>query len=184
MNITGWTTTLVLPVSPDRDHIRGPLDAPVSLVEYGDYECPYCGAAKPIVDEIQARMGDELQFVFRHFPITTVHAHAEEAAEAAEAAGAQGRFWDMHEVLFENQEQLAPQYLRAYAGALGLDTERFDRELAEHVHADHVREDFMSGVRSGVNGTPTFFINGVRHDGSYELPDLLAALQRAARARA
>jgi protein-disulfide isomerase len=179
MNITAWTTTLTLPVSPDRDHIRGSLDAPVSLVEYGDYECPYCRAAHPIVDEIQARMGDELQFVFRHFPLTTV-----EAAEATEAAGAQERFWEMHDVLFENQEQLAPHYLRAYAGALGLDTERFDRELAEHVHAYRVREDFMSGVRSGVNGTPTFYINGVRHDGSWELPALMAALQRAARVRA
>src|SRR5215203_5224260 len=118
----------------------------------------------------------------RAFPMTTVHAHAEEAAEAAEAAGAQGRFWEMHDVLFENQEQLAPHYLRAYAGALGLDTVRFDRELAEHVHAYRVREDFMSVVRSGVNGTPTFFINGVRHDGSYELPALMTALQRAARA--
>ena len=184
MNITAWTSTLALPVFPDRDHIRGSLDAPVSLVEYGDYECPYCRAAHPIVDEIQARMGDELQFVFRHFPMTTVHAHAEEAAEAAEAAGAQGRFWEMHDVLFKNQEQLAPHYLRAYAGALGLDTQRFDRDLAEHVYAYRVREDFMSGVRSGVNGTPTFYINGVRHDGSWELPALMAALQRAARVRA
>lgn len=183
MNITTWTTALTLPVSPDRDHIRGPVDAPVSLVEYGDYQCPYCAGTRPIVDEVQNRMGDELQFVFRHFPITTVHAYAEIAAEAAEAAGAQGRFWDMHDVLFENQDQLTPSYLRAYAGALGLDTERFDRELAGHVYADRVREDFMSGVRSGANGTPTFFINGVRHEGSYELPDLLRALQRVARAR-
>jgi protein-disulfide isomerase len=106
MTITEWEAVLALPVEPARDHIRGPLDAPVSLVEYGDYECPYCGAAYPIVEEILAQMGDTLQFVYRHFPLTTVHPHAEQAAEAAEAARAQRRFWEMHDVLFENQQQL------------------------------------------------------------------------------
>jgi protein-disulfide isomerase len=184
MTTTGWEAVLTLPVSLARDHIRGPVDAAVSLVEYGDYECPFCGAAHPIVKAIQEQMGDELQFVYRHFPLTTVHPHAEQAAEAAEAAGAQQRFWAMHDVLFENQQRLDAPYLHAYAEALGLDVRQFDRELVEHVHADRVREDFLSGVRSGVNGTPTFYINGVRHDGSFELPILLAALRRAASAGA
>ena len=180
MSTTQWQATLTMPVSDDRDHIQGPADAPVTLVEYGDYECPYCGAAYPIVKEVQARMGERLRFVFRNFPITTSHPHAEQAAEAAEAAGAQGRFWEMHDVLYENQRHLEDDDLRGYAEQLGLDAERFAGELAEHVHAPRVREDFMSGVRSGVNGTPTFFINGVRHDDSYELETLLAALERAA----
>jgi protein-disulfide isomerase len=180
VSTTQWQATLTMPVSDDRDHIQGPADGRVTLVEYGDYECPYCGAAYPIVKEVQARMGERLRFVFRNFPITTSHPHAEQAAEAAEAAGGQGRFWEMHDVLYENQRHLEDENLRAYAEELGLDVERFGKELAEHVHAPRVREDFMSGVRSGVNGTPTFFINGARHDDSYELETLLAALERAA----
>ena len=180
MSTTQWQATLIMPVSEDRDHIQGPADAPVTLVEYGDYECPYCGAAYPIVKEVQARTGDRLRFVFRNFPITTSHPHAEQAAEAAEAAEAQERFWEMHDVLYESQRHLEDENLRAYAEQLGLDVERFGNELAEHVHAPRVREDFMSGVRSGVNGTPTFFINGVRHDDSYELETLLDALEAAA----
>jgi protein-disulfide isomerase len=125
-------------------------------------------------------MGDRLRFVFRNFPITTAHPHAEQAAEAAEAADAQGRFWPMHDHLYENQQRLNAGDLVAYAGKLGLDVDRFERELREHVHEARVREDFMSGVRSGVNGTPTFYINGVRHDDSYEFDTLLGALQRAA----
>ena len=152
----------------------------MSLVEYGDFECPFCGAAHPIVDAVRREMGNDLRFVFRHFPITTAHPHAEMAAEVAEAAGVQGRFWEMHDTLFENQRRLDPPALHSYAEALGLDVDRFDRELAGHVHAGRVREDFMSGVRSGVNGTPAFYINGVRHDGSYEFPVLLAAVQQAA----
>jgi protein-disulfide isomerase len=180
MSTTGWETTLTMPVSEDRDHIQGPADAPVTLVEYGDYECPYCGAAYPIVKEVQSRMSDRLRFVFRNFPITTSHPHAEQAAEAAEAAAAQGRFWEMHDHLYENQRRLEDSDLRAYAETVGLDVEQFDNELTEHVHAPRVREDFMSGVRSGVNGTPTFFINGRRHDDSYDLDTLLAALAQAA----
>jgi protein-disulfide isomerase len=179
MSTTEWEAVLTVPVADDRDHIQGPADAAVTLVEYGDFECPYCGAAHPIIKAVQARMGDRLRFVFRNFPITTSHAHAEQAAEAAEAAAGQGRFWQMHDLLFENQRRLRDQDLGAYAEKAGLDVERFDRELAEHVHAARVREDFMSGVRSGVNGTPTFFINGVRHDGSYEVEALVAALERA-----
>src|SRR3989442_1398527 len=124
-------------------------------------------------------MGERLRFVFRNFPITTSHPHAEQAAEAAEAAAAQGRFWQMHDLLYENQRRLRDKDLRAYAEQLGLDVELFDKELAEHVHTERVHEDFMSGVRSGVNGTPTFYINGARRDDSYEIETLLAALERA-----
>jgi len=180
MSTTEWEAVLTVPVSEDRDHIQGPADAAVTLVEYGDFECPYCGGAVPIIKEVQARMGDRLRFVFRNFPISTSHPHAEQAAEAAEAAAGQGRFWQMHDLLFENQRRLRDQDLRAYAEQAGLDLRQFDTELAEHVHAARVREDFMSGVRSGVNGTPTFFIDGVRYDGSYEVEALLAALERAA----
>ena len=176
MSTTEWEAVLATPVTEERDHIQGPPDAPVTLLEYGDYECPYCGAAYSIIKDVQARMGDRLRFVFRNFPITTSHAHAEQAAEAAEAAGAQGRFWDMHDLLYENQRALGDDDLRAYAQRIGLDLERFVKELAEHVHAPRVREDFMSGVRSGVNGTPTFFINGARYDDAYDVETLLAAL--------
>jgi protein-disulfide isomerase len=176
---TQWEAALTLPVSEGRDHIQGPAEAAVTLVEYGDYECPYCGAAYPIIKEVQERMGEGLRFVFRNFPITTSHPHAELAAEAAEAAAAQDRFWEMHDLLYENQQRLGEEDLHAYADQLGLEVEPFDQELAEHVHAERVHEDFMSGVRSGVNGTPTFYINGVRYDDSYELETLLAALERA-----
>ncbi|MGB2876206.1 MAG: thioredoxin domain-containing protein [Gaiellaceae bacterium] len=179
MSTTQWESILSMPVSEERDHVQGPADAPVTLVEYGDYECPYCGAAYPIVKEVQARMGERLRFVFRNFPITTSHPHAEQAAEAAEAAAAQDRFWEMHDLLYENQRRLRDENLRAYSEEVGLDVERFVRDLAEHVHAARVREDFMSGVRSGVNGTPSFYINGARHDDSYDLETLLSALERA-----
>ncbi len=180
MSRTQWEAVLVLPVSEERDHIHGPADAAVTLVEYGDYECPYCGAAYPIVKEVQAQLGERLRFVFRNFPIVTSHPHAEQAAEAAEAAGAQGEFWQMHDLLYERQSRLRDEHLHSYAEELGLDVGRFDAELAGHVHAPRVREDFMSGVRSGVNGTPTFYIDGVRHDDSYDVDTLLAALERAA----
>jgi protein-disulfide isomerase len=182
MTTTKWGAALTMPVSEDRDHIQGPTEAAVTLVEYGDYECPYCGAAYPIVKEVQSRMGERLRFVFRNFPITTSHPHAEQAAETAEAAATQGRFWQMHDLLYENQRRLRVPDLRDYAERLALDVERFDRELTEHAHAARVREDFMSGVRSGVNGTPTFYINGARHDDSYDIDTMLAALERAASA--
>jgi protein-disulfide isomerase len=182
MTVTMWKAVLSLPVSPNRDHIRGPVDAPLTLLEYGDYECPFCAAAHPITNAIRLHMGDQLRFVFRHFPLTTVHPHAEPAAEAAEAAGAQGKFWAMHDTLYENQQRLGATHLLAYAGALGLEIGRFTDELSKRLHARKVREDFMSGVRSGVNGTPCFFINGVRHDGPWDFAVLLAALERAAAA--
>jgi protein-disulfide isomerase len=177
---THWEAALTLPITQDRDHIQGAPDAAVTLVEYGDYECPYCGAAYPIVKKVQEAMGDGLRFVFRNFPITTAHPHAEQAAEAAEAAAAQSQFWPMHDLLYENQQRLDAGDLLAFADRLGLDVDRFERELEQHVHAARVHEDFMSGVRSGVNGTPTFYVNGVRHDDSYEFDTLLGALQRAA----
>jgi protein-disulfide isomerase len=180
MSRTEWTAALTVPVSEGRDHIQGPADAAVTLVEYGDYECPYCGAAYPIIKEVQSRMGDRLRFVFRNFPISTTHPHAEEAAEAAEAAAVQGRFWEMHDLLYENQRRLRDQDLLGYAETLGLDVERFARELADHTHAEGVHEDFMSSVRSGVNGTPTFYLNGARYDDSYDSETMLAALERAA----
>jgi protein-disulfide isomerase len=172
------TARLAVPVS-QRDHQQGPATAPVTLVEYGDYECLYCGQAYPIVKEIKLRLGDRLRFVFRNFPITQSHPHAEHAAEAAEAAAAQGKFWEMHDSLFEHQQALDDAHLVHYAVALQLDQEKFEREMTEHVYAPRVREDFMSGIHSGVNGTPTFYINGVRHDASYALETLLAAIEGA-----
>jgi protein-disulfide isomerase len=170
---------LAVPVNK-RDHIQGPVNAPLTLVEYGDYECPACGMAYPVVKAVQETLGDRLRFVFRNFPLTQVHPHAEHAAEAAEAAAASGLFWPMHDVLYENQNALEDGDLAEYATALGLDAPQLLREIASGVHARRVREDFTSGVKSGVNGTPTFFINGVRHDGGYDLPHLLAALEEAA----
>src|SRR3954470_3895380 len=171
--------TLTLAVSEPRDHVRGPRTAPITRVEYGDFECPYCGQAYPVVKELEARMGERLRVVFRHFPLTEVHPHAAHAAEAAQAAGAQRRFWQMHDLLYERQDALEDADLIGYASELGLDLDRFQVELAQGVHRTRVREDFMSGVRSGVNGTPTFFINGRRHDGAWDLESLAAAIENA-----
>jgi protein-disulfide isomerase len=169
---------LTPPVS-NADHRAGPDDAPVTLVEYGDYECPYCGSAHPIVLAVRERMGPRLRFVFRHFPLTQVHPHALHAAEAAEAAADQGQFWEMHDTLFEHQGALEDADLIRYAQALGLDAERVERELVSGAHEPRVSEQFRSGVRSGVNGTPTFFINGLRHDDPWDPDTLLAALEGA-----
>jgi len=149
------------------DHSTGPEDAPITLVEYGDYECPHCGRAHPIVKAVQRSLGDKLRFVFRNFPLSQSHPHAENAAESAEAAGAQGRFWQMHDTLFENQDALKDEDLVRYASELGLDVDRFAAELDSGMYTDAVAEDFSSGVRSGVNGTPTFFVNGERFDGDW-----------------
>jgi protein-disulfide isomerase len=169
--------TLTPPVSSD-DYAQGPATAPATLVEYGDFECPSCGQAYPIVKTIQRHFGDQLRFVFREFPLTQIHPHAEKAAEAAEAAGAQGQFWGMHDLLFENQDALGPELYLACATQLGLDVDRFARELADGTYEPRVREDFLSGVRSGVNGTPTFFINGRRHDGPWDAQALADAIER------
>ncbi|HET9496692.1 MAG TPA: thioredoxin domain-containing protein [Chloroflexia bacterium] len=169
---------LTIPVS-ESDHSMGPHDAPVTLVQYGDFECPYCGAAYPVIKDVQRRMGDRLRFVFRNFPITTTHPHALRAAEAAEAAAAQGKFWEMHDMLYEHQDTLDDAHLRMFAEQIGLDVARFDREMSAGRYEDQVREDFMGGVRSGVGGTPTFYINGVRFDGNWAGENLLRAVEHA-----
>ena len=174
---------LVLPIS-GRDHVLGPADAPASLVEYGDYECPYCGMAHSIVNAVLARLGGRLRFAFRHFPLTEIHPHAFPTAEAAEAAGAQGKFWEMHDLLYTHQRALEAGDLVTYAEHLELDLPRFIGELNEGIYAARVREDFMTGVRSGVNGTPTFFINGLRHDGPWDADTLTDVLMAVARVHA
>ena len=161
---------------PERDHFQGSADAPIKLLEYGDYECPFCGDAHAMVHEIQRRLGDDLLFAFRNFPLTNVHPHAEHAAEAAEAAGEQGNFWGMHDLLFENQSALEDEDLAAYAAELGLDATRLIRQVARKIYAPRIHEDFESGVRGGVNGTPTFFINGERYDGVPDVKNLLSVL--------
>jgi protein-disulfide isomerase len=166
---------LTLP-EPERDHLYGSADGSIRLLEYGDYECPFCAEAQPIIKEIQRRLGDDLLFAFRHFPLTNIHPHSKHAAEAAEAAGAQGNFWGMHDILFENQDALEDEYLAAYAAELGLDVARLIREVTSIIYAQRIREDFKSGMRGGVNGTPTFFINGERYDGARDLKHLLNAL--------
>ena len=169
---------LTVPVSSKRDHCQGPDTAPVTLLEYGDYECPYCGKAYAIIRDIQGQVRNQMRFVFRNFPLTQVHPHAQHAAEAAEAAGAQGKFWEMHDILYENQDSLEDEDLRSYADALDLDLEQFDNEMIMHVHARKIREDFMSGIRSGVNGTPAFYLNGIRYDGSWDEASLLYSLMQ------
>jgi protein-disulfide isomerase len=163
----------------DLDHSQGPPDAPVTLVEYGDYECPHCGAVHPIIKDIQTAMGAQLRFVFRHFPLSTMHRHAMRAAEAAEAAGAQGKFWEMHDTLFQDQQHLEDPALIADAQKVGLDLPRFEGDLSSHSLLPRVQQDFREGMRSGVKGTPTFFINGTRYVGSYDREPLLGAVQEA-----
>jgi formate/nitrite transporter FocA (FNT family) len=170
--------TLTPPIH-ERDHTKGPDDAPVTLVEYGDYDCPSCGDLYPILRRIQDRLGNRLRFVFRHFPLSEVHPHAQRAAEAAEAAAAQGQFWQMHDHLYEHQDALDEDHLVEYAAELGLDTDQFERELHERTHEQRVNEDIQSGTRSDVSGTPTFFINGERYEGPLEFDRLLGALAEA-----
>jgi Na+/H+ antiporter NhaA len=170
-------------VDPERDHVRGAPDAPVTLVEYGDFECPYCGRAEPVIRELLANWGDELRYVFRHLPLSDVHHWAQLAAEASEAAAAQGAFWGMHDLLLAHQGALTPADLRGYALELALDVERFVDELRRRVFAPRVGEDVASADASGVSGTPSFFVNGRRHTGVYDVAALSAAV-RAARARA
>ena len=161
----------------DKDHIQGAKNAPVTLVEYGDYECPVCGAAYPIVKDIQKIMGDKMRFVFRNFPLAQMHPHAVGAAEAAESANAQGKFWQMHDMLFENQGNLTEKDLLGYGEKLGLDANQFATDLQTAAYKDKIQSDLESGAESGVNGTPTFFINGTRFDGEWKNGKLLEALQ-------
>jgi Na+/H+ antiporter NhaA len=172
---------LTAPVDPERDHIRGPGDAPVSLVEYGDFECPYCGQAEPVVRELLGELGEDVRFVFRHLPLTDVHPHAQMAAEASEAAAAQGRFWDMHDLLLAHQGALDVKHLVGYAEQLGLDVPRFRDELRRRVHAGRVAEDVADADASQVTGTPTFFVDGRRHRGAYDVATLKAAIMAARR---
>ncbi len=173
---------LALPVDPERDHLRGPREAPVTVVEYGDFECPYCGQAEPAVRELLADFGD-VRYVWRHLPLSDVHPNAQLAAEAAEAAADQGAFWEMHDALLDHQDELRPRDLLAYAEQLGLDAERFREDLRRHRWAPRIEEDVDSADLSGVTGTPTFFINEHKHDGAYDIAALSVAV-RAAGARA
>jgi Na+/H+ antiporter NhaA len=170
---------LAYDVDGDVDHVRGPDDAPVTIVEYGDFECPYCGRAEPIVRELLSELGSEVRYVYRQLPLNDVHPHAQLAAEAAEAAGAQGRFWEMHDLLFDNQDALTVKDLLGHAEQLELDIERFRSDLRNRRFAGRVARDVESAELSGVSGTPTFFINGQRHHGAYDLPTLTAAIKQA-----
>jgi len=167
------TSQLAAPVS-ERDHSAGHADAPVTLVEYGDYQCPYCGAAHPVVKHLQRELGKKLRFVFRNFPLTQAHPYALVAAEAAEAAALQGKFWQMHDYIYEHQDELEPDVLPDWAQKTGLDVKAFGTALKEGKILVRIKEDRMSGIRSGVNGTPCFFINDSRYDGDIE--SLQAAL--------
>ena len=174
-----WESDGLEPVGA-RDHIRGPEDAPVTLVKYGDYECPYCGEAHPLLKELQERGGEQVRFVFRHFPLDSAHPRARRAAQAAEAAASQGRFWEMHDLLYEHQGELGEEDLMRYAAELGLDLGRFEEDLANDDHAWRIEEDRLGGDRAGVRGTPTLFVNGIRYTGTLDLNGLLAAVEEAA----
>ena len=175
--------SLSIPVDGD-DHVQGTADAHVTLVEYGDYQCPGCGAAYPMVKAILNRLGTKLRFAFRNMPLSEIHPFAEMAAEAAEAAGAQGKFWEMHDGLYEHQAELGSELMSALAKRLHLDVPRFEQDLVSRKFRDHVKRDFMGGVRSGVNGTPSFFVNGHQHEGSYAFEDLVAAIEQHLHAKA
>jgi protein-disulfide isomerase len=158
------------------DHLQGDPQAPIVLVEYGDYECPHCGHAYPIIQRVQKHFGKRVAFVFRNFPLNEIHPNAEPAAETAEFAAAHQRFWEMHDAIFENQESLSPEFLLELAQRLGLPVPDLGAALESGQFTAHVKKDFVGGVRSGVNGTPTFFINDQRHDGAFEFDDLVAAI--------
>jgi protein-disulfide isomerase len=169
------TTQLLLPIHDD-DHVHGPASADLTLVEYGDYECPDCGRLFVIIRDLQATLGERLRIVYRHYPLSGIHPQAQEAAEAAEAASAQGRFWEMHDLLFQNQNSLKYKSLLTYGESLSLDMDRFRRELKKEVYQERVREDFRRGVQNGVHGTPGLFLNGVRHDGAWDRDTLFQKL--------
>jgi protein-disulfide isomerase len=168
--------TLTQPVSAN-DHVEGSADAPLTLVEYGDYQCPYCGAAYPVVKRLQKTLGEKLRFVFRNLPLTQAHPYALIAAEAAEAAALQGKFWQMHDLLFEQQALLKPEIISLWAQEIRLDLEKFGNDINREDVENRIKEDRQSGIRSGVNGTPTFFINGTRYDGAPDYDSMLAALE-------
>lgn len=170
---------LAVPVSPDHDHIEGSGEASLTLVEYGDYQCPFCGAAYPEVKKVQKTLGSKLRFVFRNFPLSNIHEYAMNAAETAEAASSQGKFWPMHDFLYEHQATLGdPGVALDFAKKLGLNTEKFEQDIAKHAYQKRIKDDFMGGVKSGVNGTPTFYVNGTRHDGDAVAKALVEALSK------
>jgi len=169
---------LSIPISAD-DHLQGDLDAEVNLVEFGDYQCPSCGEAYPIVKRLQQHFGKRLLFVFRNFPLTQMHPQAEAAAEAAEFAAAHGKFWEMHDLLYENQEHLGDELFKTLAGKLDLSSADLLHAIADHTYQARVRADFGGGIRSGVNGTPTFYINGVRNNGPFDFEFLRQAIDDA-----
>jgi protein-disulfide isomerase len=171
-------TRLVVPVS-ERDHSQGPASAAVTLVQYGDYECPYTRQSTTVVRAIQQQLGNQMRFIFRNFPLTEIHPHALHAAFAAEAAATQGKFWQMHDSIFHHQHTLEDSDLAQFAAAVGLDMQQFAHDMAERPSIGHIEEDLQSGIRSGVRGTPTFFINGVLYPGSWEQEALLVALEEA-----
>lgn len=168
---------LLLPIQPD-DHVQGPPESLYTLVEYGDYECPACGQLFTTLCALRAELGNDLRLAFRHYPRSGIHPHAEQAAEAAEAAGAQGKFWEMHDLLFQHQTALATKNLKAYARELALDPDRFSHDLKNRVFEERVREDFRRGVSNGVYGTPGLFINGVRYDGPLDRDNLTGQLKQ------
>ncbi|MDX2049050.1 MAG: thioredoxin domain-containing protein [Chitinophagaceae bacterium] len=169
--------TDLTPAVNSNDHIYNNINAPLELVEYGDYECPYCGRAYPIVKNIQEKLGQDLKFIFRNFPLRKIHPHAYPAAVATEAAARQGKFWEMHDIIFENQKTLEPENILVFANSLGLDIERFQKDILDESLYIKARKDFESGMRSGVNRTPTFFINGEKYNGSWEENEFLQYLK-------
>ncbi|MEU7934365.1 DsbA family protein [Micromonospora echinofusca] len=172
------TARLRAPVA-DHDHVRGPVDAPVTVVEYADFQCRFCGAAYANLRELLRQRAETVRLVYRHFPITNMHPYAEQAAEATEAAGRRGQFWAMHDWLYEHQDQLDPVHLSLGMEQLGLPADEVAAEVERQAHGDRVRRDFVGGIRSGVHATPTLFVNGTRHDGDYDVADLLAAVDAA-----
>jgi protein-disulfide isomerase len=173
------TKKLTVPVNIGSDHIRGSINAHITLVEYGDYECPYTGMAYPVVKEIMKQFGDKIYFVFRNFPLNDIHPHAQHAAEATEAAAAQDKFWQMHDYLFEHQKVLDDDHcILEYAQKVGLDTDKFKKEMSGHIYAPLINKSIKNGIDSGVEGTPTFFINGVRYKDSWDLDTFSNVLKK------
>ena len=172
---------LTVPVNIGSDHIRGSINAPITIVEYGDYECPHTGMAYPVVQDIMKQFGDQIYFVFRNFPLNDIHPHAQHAAEAAEAAAAQDKFWQMHDYLFEHQKALDDNHLLEYAQKVGLDIDKFKKEMSEHVYTPLINKSLKAGIDSGVEGTPTFFVNGVRYENSWDLDTFSSMLKNLTR---
>jgi protein-disulfide isomerase len=175
--MTTAVPTQFIPPITGRDHVRGPGSAVVTLLEYGDYICPRCNEARFVVRRLEAVLGDQMRFVFRNYPLSSLEVNSKHAAEAAETSGAQNRFWEMHDLLFNQQHALSDRHLRVYATQCGLDMERFNRDMALHTFDSRVREDILSGHQSGVSDTPTFFINDRRHPGPYDYETLLSAMK-------